>query len=146
MSKSIKDMDYSVQKKAQQMYDAMNNSVPLKELGVESVAISETKRELATQMAYYSRGRMEPKDVRKMYAAAGLYDPSEIECRTVNTNTLNSNHLSGRAIDLVPVRGEKMWWDAPATVWEIMGQIGEEHGFKWGGRWKDFPDSPHFEC
>ncbi|MBO7712196.1 MAG: M15 family metallopeptidase [Methanobrevibacter sp.] len=145
MSNKISDLDYSIQKAAKQTFDEMNASMKLKELGVEKVAISETRRSLAVQMAYYSRGRMQPGDVKRMYSAAGLYDISENEAKKKNTNTLYSNHLSGQAIDFVPVKDGRYWWTAPEEVWEEMGKIGEANGFKWGGRWKDFPDSPHFE-
>ena len=144
--KKISDLELSVQRRFQEAYEAMNNSEKLKELGAESVAISETLRDLPTQMAYFVRGRMDVKYVKQFYAAAGLYDIGEVEARTVCTNTLRSNHMSGRAADFVPVKDGKLWWNAPKEVWEVMGEIGEACGLKWGGRWKDFPDSPHFEA
>lgn len=144
--KKISDLDLSVQKRFQEAWDAMNKSEKLKELGVERIAISETLRDLTTQMAYFVRGRMEVKYVKQFYAAAGLYDIGEIEARTICTNTLRSNHMSGKAADFVPVKDGSLWWNAPKTVWECMGEIGEAHGLKWGGRWKDLPDCPHFEA
>lgn len=146
MSKSISALEYSIQSKAQKFIDELNSNVALKDMGVDSVSIVETKRELATQMAYFSRGRMDPKYVKLMYAAAGLYTPTDIECCTVNTNTLNSNHLNGRAMDVCPVKDGKLWWDAPKDVWNLIGDIGEKNGFQWGGRWKDLPDCPHFQA
>ena len=142
----ISDLQYSVQKKFQSALDYMNASEKLKEYGVEKVVISESLRDLPTQMAYFSRGRMEPQFVKQYYAAAGLYDISDSEAAIKITNTLRSNHMSGTACDFVPVKNGKTWWNAPAEVWEIMGIIGEECGLKWGGRWKDLPDSPHFEA
>ncbi len=145
LHKKISDLEFSVQKKFQAAWDAMNASEKLKELGVDSVAIAESKRDLTTQMAYFVRGRMDVKYVKQFYAAAGLYEIGETEARTVCTNTLRSNHMTGRACDFVPVRNGSTWWNAPQKVWETMGAIGEANGLKWGGRWKDFPDSPHFE-
>ena len=142
----ISDLDYSVQPKFREAWDKMNSSEKLKSLGVERVAISETKRDLTTQMAYFVRGRMETKYVKQFYAAAELYDIGDAEALTVCTNTLRSNHMSGKAADFVPVKDGKTWWNAPQEVWECMGIIGEQCGLKWGGRWKDFPDSPHFEA
>lgn len=146
LHKSISDLDRSVQSRFTEAWDAMNKSEKLHELGVTSVAINETLRDLPTQMAYFVRGRMDVKYVKQFYAAAGLYDIGEVEARTVCTNTLRSNHMSGRACDFVPMRNGCTWWNAPQEVWNVMGEIGEAHGLKWGGRWKDFADCPHFEA
>ena len=146
LHKKISDLELSVQGRFQEAWDAMNKSEKLRELGVTSVAINETKRDLEVQMAYFVRGRMDVKYVKQFYAAAGLYDIGEVEARTTCTNTLRSNHMSGRAVDFVPVRNGALWWNAPDEVWEVMGQIGEAHGLKWGGRWKDLKDTPHFEA
>lgn len=146
MSDKIKDMAAEVQPAATKAYRAMNASTALKKMGVEKVVIVETKRDLAVQMAYYSRSRMkDPKDVKAMYKAAGLYEPSLSECNTANTQTLNSNHIKGIAIDFAPFKAGKIWWNAPDSVWAEMGKIGKKYGFSWGGDWKGFIDKPHFE-
>ncbi len=146
MSNQIKDLKKEIQPAANKAYKAMNNSAALKKLGVEKVVIVETKRDLAVQMAYYSRSRMkDPKDVKAMYKAAGLYEPSDWECKTANTQTLNSNHIKGIAIDFAPFKAGKIWWDAPDPVWNEMGNIGKKYGFSWGGDWTGFVDKPHFE-
>ena len=144
--KKISDLELSVQRRFQEAWEEMNSSARLKELGADGVAINETLRDLTTQMAYFVRGRMDVKYVKQFYAAAGLYDIGEVEARTICTNTLRSNHMSGRAADFVPVRKGVLWWTAPQAVWDTMGEVGEKHGLKWGGRWKDLPDSPHFEA
>ena len=146
MSNLIKDLNKEIQPMANKAYKAMNSSAVLKKLGVEKVVIVETKRDLAVQMAYYSRSRMkDPNDVKAMYKAAGLYEPSIKECNTENTKTLNSNHIKGIAIDFAPYKDGKIWWDAPDSVWNEMGKIGKKCGFSWGGDWKGFVDKPHFE-
>lgn len=144
--RSLSDLDLSVRGRFQEAWDEMNKSEKLREMGVTSVAINETKRDIEVQMAYFVRGRLDPKYVKQFYAVAGLYDIGEVEARTICTNTLRSNHMSGKAADFVPVRNGALWWNAPAKVWETMGEIGEAHGLKWGGRWKDLPDCPHFEA
>ena len=144
--KKISDLELSVQPLFQECWEKMNHNLKLKDLGVESVAISETLRDLPTQMAYFVRGRMDPKYVKQFYAVAGLYEIGDVEARTVCTNTLRSNHMSGRACDFVPVKDGRLWWNAPDEVWNIMGEIGEACGLKWGGRWKELKDSPHFEA
>ncbi len=144
MSRNLNDLDNSIYYKAKQAIEIMQNDRQLKDAGVSNVFISETRRALSTQMAYYSRSRMSVSDVKKMYKAAGLYDISESEAKTPNTWTLESKHLNGKAIDIVPEKNGKAWWSAPAEVWERMGKIGEECGMNWGGRWKT-KDCPHFE-
>ena len=146
MSNQIKDLKKEIQPAANKAFKAMNNSAALKKLGVEKVVIVETKRELAVQMAYYSRSRMKDiKDVKAMYKAAGLYEPTDKECKIANTQTLNSNHIKGVAIDFAPCKNNLIWWDAPDSVWNEMGKIGKKYGFSWGGDWKDWQDKPHFE-
>ena len=146
MSNLIKDLNKSIQPFATKAYKAMNNSAALKKKGVEKVVIVETKRDLSVQMAYYARSRMKDiKDVKAMYKAAGLYEPTDKECITANTKTLNSNHIKGIAIDFAPFKDGKIWWDAPDDVWAEMGKIGKKYGFSWGGDWTDFVDKPHFE-
>lgn len=145
MSKDLADLDPQIRSKATEAYQLMNESARLKALGVSAVAISETKRDLAVQMAYYSRSRMRDiNDVKKMYKAAGLYIPTDQECITANTWTLTSKHLQGLAVDFVPMRNGLLWWTAPVTIWEEMGRIGKSCGLKWGGDWKN-KDCPHFE-
>jgi hypothetical protein len=61
-----------------------------------------------------------------------------------------SKHCSGQAIDVCPydvyqLSGpDKLKWDGNATVWQIIGVIGEKCGLRWGGRWK-VKDMCHFE-
>jgi len=145
MTNDMNELHPRIREKAAQALATMNSDPQLKALGVTSVAPNETLRSLPTQMAYYSRGRM-PKatDVRAMYKAAGLYNPTDLECATQITWTLESKHILGLAVDFVPQRGGKNWWCPPLEVWERMGQIGEQCGLSWGGRWKN-TDSPHFE-
>jgi hypothetical protein len=96
-------------------------------------------------MAYYSRGRMlGSQDVKAMYKAAGLWNITDEDADKVITWTLQSKHIKGEAIDIAPMRGSRIWWMAPESVWTRMGEIGEKYGLNWGGRWKT-PDSPHFE-
>ena len=122
----------------------MRADTGLRELGADGVMVSETLRELAVQMAYYSRARMTVQEVQAMYKAAGLYAIAPDEAKRAATWTLDSKHLRGMAVDLVPTREGKPWWAAPAEVWGRMGAIAESHGLVWGGRWKN-RDCPHFE-
>jgi len=137
-------LDPAVEAKARKAIEAMRADEKLKALGVDGIGISETLRDLTAQMAYYSRGRMPVQDVKAMYAAAGLWEIGDEDAAKPITWTLESKHLLGKAIDLVPLRHGVTWWAAPVQVWSRMGEIGEAHGLVWGGRWKN-KDGPHFE-
>lgn len=124
--------------------DAMRADEQLRAMRVDAIEVVETLRDVATQMAYYSRGRMAIQDVQAMYKTAGLYAISSVDATKPVTWTLDSKHIHGEAIDLAPVRDGRIWWAAPHEVWGRMGVLGEAHGLKWGGRWKH-KDTPHFE-
>lgn len=124
--------------------EEMREDATLKELGATGVAVSEAVREVAVQMAYYSRSRMSVADVQAMYKVAELYAITAAEAKRAATWTLESKHLRGEAVDFVPTKEGRYWWTAPAEVWRRMGEIGERHGLTWGGRWKN-SDCPHFE-
>lgn len=110
------------------------------------VMISETRRTLDIQEAYMAQGRDTLENVNKLRVKAGLWKISEIENKNIITKTMKSKHLEGKAIDIAPLTPEgKAWWNAPPAIWEAMGLIGESVGLNWGGRWKGFKDSPHFE-
>lgn len=141
----LRELSPLIFNKAEKALKEMKKSKKLIDLGVTDIYVNEGKRQLATQMAYYSRGRMAVDDVKKMYKAAGLYTPTDTECKTKNTNTLESKHLKGQAVDIVPMKDTKIWWDAPDAVWEEMGRIGKSCGLYWGGDWIDFQDKPHYE-
>jgi peptidoglycan LD-endopeptidase CwlK len=107
--------------------------------------ISEAKRELVRQMAYYSRGRMSIEDVQAMYKAAGLYKPTISECNTKITWTLDSPHIKGFAIDIYPKKADGTPdWGArrEAFVW---GSLADKFGLEWGGNWKGKEDLPHIQ-
>jgi len=59
------------------------------------------------------------------------------------TWTMNSRHIGGRAIDLTLFSGKNPVWES--KHYDRAGQIGEELGLVWGGRWRRTPDRPHFE-
>jgi peptidoglycan L-alanyl-D-glutamate endopeptidase CwlK len=65
------------------------------------------------------------------------------------STTMNSRHLTGHAIDFVPlVAGEPNWkWPAFWPLVECFEQAATELGvmINCGARWKTFPDGPHVE-
>lgn len=148
MSKKLEDLAPAFRPFAERMIDHMRNDQHLHDLGAADVLVVETRRDLATQMAYFARGRMKKvDDVQAMYEAAGLYRPTDKECEKPNTWTLKSKHIDGRAVDLAPSRdGRAFWWDAPDAVWQRMAQIAEDCGVSAGYRWAPpKQDKPHFE-
>jgi peptidoglycan L-alanyl-D-glutamate endopeptidase CwlK len=72
------------------------------------------------------------------------------------SRTMNSKHLTGRAVDVAafPNPGQpglpgKLSWEFRyyKSISEAFKQAAKELGIKirWGGDWKSFVDSPHFE-
>lgn len=70
--------------------------------------------------------------------------------REGHSQTLNSRHLTGHAVDLAPLIEKIIPWDR----WEFFQQVAEamkKSAMKadipiiWGGDWKNFKDGVHFE-
>lgn len=66
------------------------------------------------------------------------------------SKTLNSLHLTGHAVDIVPlVNGSIPWhdWSAFESVSKAMKQAAHQLGvsMNWGGDWVSFRDGPHYE-
>jgi peptidoglycan L-alanyl-D-glutamate endopeptidase CwlK len=65
------------------------------------------------------------------------------------SRTMNSRHITGHAVDLMPIGP-----NGPAFDWPLYDQLGpavkeaadkEGIALNWGGDWKSFRDGPHFE-
>jgi len=63
------------------------------------------------------------------------------------SKTLNSRHLTGHAVDMVPWPIDWNDLDRFEVVSEAMKAAAEELNIPivWGGDWKSFYDGPHFE-
>ncbi|MEQ5226696.1 M15 family metallopeptidase [Proteus cibi] len=66
------------------------------------------------------------------------------------SKTLNSRHLTGHAVDIVPlVDGAIPWqdWSAFESVAQAMKQAARQLGvsINWGGDWVSLRDGPHYE-
>lgn len=65
------------------------------------------------------------------------------------TQTMNSRHLTGHAVDITPwVNGEISWdWKYYPEVAKAMKQAAQELkvDLEWGGNWKNFKDGPHWQ-
>lgn len=65
------------------------------------------------------------------------------------SKTMNSRHLTGHAVDLLPIGS-----NGPEFAWPLYNKLGpaveaaaqaEGVPITWGGRWSKFRDGPHFE-
>ncbi|MDB4725877.1 M15 family metallopeptidase [bacterium] len=63
------------------------------------------------------------------------------------STTLNSRHITGHAVDMVPWPVDWEDLDRFETMAEAMKAAAEELDISivWGGDWKSFYDAPHFE-
>lgn len=65
------------------------------------------------------------------------------------SQTLNSRHLTGHAVDLAAMVGGKIRWDWPLyyELAEAMKDASVQVSvpIEWGGDWKSFKDGPHFQ-
>ena len=84
------------------------------------VRVTEVRRSAARQEALYRQGRTAP--------------------GPIVTWTRQSAHLRGRAFDITLV-GAPQYEDDP-EAWQLLGEIGEDLGLKWGGHFRDYG---HFE-
>ncbi|EAX4766232.1 M15 family metallopeptidase [Salmonella enterica] len=82
----------------------------------------------------------------------GLRTPARQQelVRAGKSQTLNSRHLTGHAVDLAPwVNNTIPWqdWQAFSRVAQAMKQAASALSVPivWGGDWKHFKDGPHFE-
>ena len=65
------------------------------------------------------------------------------------TRTMNSRHLTGHAVDLAPMIGNKVSWDWP-LYYELAiivkgAAADQDVPLQWGGDWRTFKDGPHWE-
>ena len=65
------------------------------------------------------------------------------------SKTMNSRHLTGHAVDILPIgpKGAAFDWPLYYKVAPAIKAAAKAEGVKivWGGDWKNFPDGPHFE-
>lgn len=65
------------------------------------------------------------------------------------SQTLNSRHITGHAVDLGAIVDGEIRWDWPLYHKIAAAMKAAANELKvpitWGGDWKGFPDGPHFE-
>lgn len=97
------------------------------------IVITQGMRTMEQQAALYAQGRTKPGPI------------------VTNAKPGRSYHNYGLAFDFAVVKDGKPSWDDKVNVNENdtpdyveVGEIGEQLGLEWGGRWK-FRDLPHFQ-
>ena len=69
--------------------------------------------------------------------------------RQGKSRTMNSKHLTGRAVDLYPLtmNRKQVDWSRFEELADLMFQVASDQGTEivWGGNWKTFVDKCHFE-
>jgi peptidoglycan L-alanyl-D-glutamate endopeptidase CwlK len=65
------------------------------------------------------------------------------------SQTMNSRHLTGHAVDVAAMVGGKVSWDWPLyeRIAVVVKQAATDLGIPivWGGDWRSFRDGPHYE-
>lgn len=65
------------------------------------------------------------------------------------SKTMNSRHITGHAVDLLPIgpNGPRFDWPLYHKLAPAVKAAAKAEGVKitWGGDWPNFPDGPHFE-
>jgi len=68
---------------------------------------------------------------------------------TGKSQTMNSRHITGKAVDIAVIREGEVTWDFKyyQLVAEHIKKVAKELGIDivWGGDWQSFKDGPHFE-
>jgi peptidoglycan L-alanyl-D-glutamate endopeptidase CwlK len=68
---------------------------------------------------------------------------------TGKSQTMNSRHITGKAVDIAVIREGEVTWDFKyyQLVAEHIKEVAKELGIDivWGGDWQSFKDGPHFE-
>jgi peptidoglycan L-alanyl-D-glutamate endopeptidase CwlK len=122
-SKKLEDLHPRVKAMAEAMIAACKTE------GIE-VRITSTYRDKEAQDALYAKGRTAPGKI------------------VTNAKGGQSLHNYRVAFDVVPLRDKQPvggTTGADLELWKHVGELGEAVGLEWGGRWKRFPDFPHFQ-
>jgi hypothetical protein len=134
--------------KAQPFFTAMCGKLDAA-LGDDCYIVYEGVRSQAVQEAYFAQGRESLIQVNEKRKAAGLYLLANEKQNYTITWTMNSKHLSGRAMDILPVDGRgNPTWDLAhyRHQFDEIVRCGREAGLECGADWPESQrDWPHYE-
>jgi hypothetical protein len=101
---------------------------------------TEWRRTQIYQDALFAQGREPLAEVNAKRAKAGVYLLTPKENTYTVTNTRNSAHIKGLAVDICPVIDDRIPWvittQEQADAWLRIGEISRSLGITWGGTWK----------
>lgn len=162
---SLELLEPAFQVQARRFLSEVEKDPTVKAFGIVKLIPTETLRDLSVQMAYRARllyvDLGSPKElkpvianyVREMFKAAGLWTPTEDECITPNTKTLQSRHLVGKAMDFMPtLDGKTRWRACPEDAFYAIAEVAHRCGLVSGCDWFDrvkrtgFYDPCHVEA
>jgi peptidoglycan L-alanyl-D-glutamate endopeptidase CwlK len=123
-SRSLDDLVPPAAVRARKFLQAANDN------GID-LLITSTLRDSEAQAALYAQGRTKPGKI------------------VTNAKPGQSWHNWGCALDVVPLRNGKPVWgtttDVDKALWDKVGQLGEQAGLEWAGRWRTFREFAHFQ-
>ena len=113
------------------------------------VKITRTLTTELVQHAIWKVGREElTNDEKVALLAEGLFPDDLTKIKTNAAHAHETPHGIGLAIDCVPLKDGKLWWDAPDAVWERLYKIAERAGLDaLGDKWGEYLswDKGHFQ-
>lgn len=133
-SRKIEDLHPKVQPLAKELERRVEA-----ELWVDLIFTS-THRDDESQNALYAIGRT--------VKGSGVTAKKPMGNVVTNAKAGYSWHNYRLAFDVVPVRHGKPVWGTSGEdgkLWARIGEIGEEIGLEWAGRWKTFKETAHFQ-
>jgi peptidoglycan L-alanyl-D-glutamate endopeptidase CwlK len=128
-SRDLNELAPAARKRAEAFFAACVADPELRAQGITVMATS-TYRDFEAQNAIYARGRTVPGKV------------------VTNARAGDSWHNWRCAFDVLPLRCGKPVWGTTGTdraVWQRLGEIGEQCGLEWAGRWTTFREMAHFQ-
>jgi len=96
------------------------------EQGID-LLVTSTFRDNESQGELYEQGRTKPGKI------------------VTNAKAGESWHNYRCAVDVVPLVNGKPNWDGSDPIWQTIGELGEQAGLEWAGRWHSFKELAHFQ-